>query len=98
MDSVSLVVPFLIAVCGVLITVSYILCIAIREMSRQLARMNEMVLLAWKSAGGDVAAGRGLIAKAMQNSTPPAKPKKLDGVASKTEPAKPPLTMKMGSI
>lgn len=100
MNDFDLAIPVLLSLGGTLLMVAYVLAIAVRDMSRQLTKMNEELLLAWKSATGDAGASRGLVAKAMQSHVPPAgKPKKLEGVAEKKEEKpKPALTMTMGGI
>jgi hypothetical protein len=96
MGDLSLMVPMLIAVCGVLILVSYVLCVAVRQMASQLGKMNEMLLLALGGSGNSMAT-RALMARAMQPAgglveakKPSAEPKK------KEQPSG--MVMKVGSL
>lgn len=91
----SLIIPLMIAIGSLLAMVIYVLCVAVRNMAKQLTDMNHCLLLAWQAAQGDTVASRGLVAKAM-NQPPQRAGKKLDGVAPK-KPETPKTVITMGA-
>jgi hypothetical protein len=102
MDNLYLVIPFLVVVCGLLITTAYILCMAVRDMAKQLARTNELLLLAWRSGEGDGFAARALVARAAGLASAerkaPGPPKKLDKLKGVAEEKQGGMTVKMGAL
>ena len=99
MEKLSFLVPAAIVVCGLVAMFIYVLCAIVREMSRQITRMNELILLAWSVGEKDGKASRVLLARAMKDVPPqrPTKPDKLSGVAKKDD-KKSGFTMTMGSM
>jgi len=99
MDNLSLLIPAVMVVFGLIVLLVYVLCVTIREMSRRLSKMNELLLLAWSVGEKDGKASRVLLARAMKDVPPqrPTKPDKLSGVAKKDD-KKSGFTMTMGSM
>ena len=98
MDNSSLLIPAVMVVFGLIVLLVYVLCVTIREMSRRLSKMNELLLLAWSVGEKDGKASRVLLARAMKDVPPqrPTKPDKLSGVAQK-DGKKSGFTMTMGA-
>ena len=98
MDNLSLLIPAVMVVFGLIVLLVYVLCVTIREMSRRLSKMNELLLLAWSVGEKDGKASRVLLARAMKDVPPqrPTKPDKLSGVAQK-DGKKSGFTMTMGA-
>ena len=98
MDNLSLLIPAVMVVFGLIVLLVYVLCVTIREMSRRLSKMNELLLLAWSVGEKDGKASRVLLARAMKDVPPqrPTKPDKLSGVAKKDD-KKSGFTMTMGA-
>lgn len=98
MDAISILTLAGIVGGGLLAMILYVLAASLREMSRQLTKTNDLLILAWRSGQGDEFASRALVAKAAgltsaEKKAPPQKPEKLKGVAEK----KPAFELKMGS-
>jgi len=95
MNSEDSVILILLVACGILAMVVYVLMVAVRDLVRQMTRVNECLLLAM-TGKGDAGQGRALLARMMKPDVAPPKkvPEKLKGVAEK----KPQMTMKMGSV
>jgi len=97
MENLSFLVSAAIIVCGLVALVIYVLCVSLRQMSTQLTKMNELLLLAWSTGTKDEKASRVLLARALQEGKPPQKSTKpLKGVAEK--PKKSGFTMTVGSM
>lgn len=97
MDAISILTLAGIVGGGLLTMILYVLAASLREMSRQLTKTNDLLLLAWRSGRGDGYAARALVAKAAgltsaEKKAPPQKSEKLKGVAEK----KPAFELKMG--
>ena len=97
MDAISILKLAGIVGGGLLAMILYVLAASLREMSRQLTKTNDLLILAWRSGQGDGFASRALVAKAAgltsaEKKAPPQKSEKLKGVAEK----KPAFELKMG--
>lgn len=82
-------VPISIVFLGLIAMIIYVLAISLRETTKQIARMNEQLMIMVGTKDGNEAMGRALVASAKL-------PKKgLPGVAKKKEPEKPKKGLQM---